>query len=291
MGTWALIIERDPIMSGATGIAPITLYLSYSANESSYSANAIKANPQQGLLLNYFQKVAPSLTTPAALLGNFKALTVVLTAFGLQGAIANTALLKKLLTQDPTAKTSLAQQLGNQKYLLLATALSKWTPPPFSTPANVNSIVSAYKTNTFEAGAETQAPGLQAALYFTRSIGSITKLTQLQSDPSLLAVVVTGVGLPIDNFNALDFSQQTAILKSKVDLTKFQNPAYVKRFAEQYLLSKQINAQSSSPAPGTLAAAFDDSTDNSGDSLLSILNPSSTDSTSGSSGNLLSLFA
>ena len=278
-------------MSGSTGVAPIPLFISYSTNESSFAASALKANPQEGVLLNYFQKVAPTLTTPAALLGNFKALTVVLTAFGLQGAIANTAVLKKLMTQNPTSKTSLAQTLGNQKYLLFATALSNWNPPPFSTSAGVNSVVSAYKTNTFEAGAETQATGLQAALYFTRSIGSIKTLTQLQSDASLLAVVVTGVGLPLDNFDALDFNQQTAILKSKVDLTKFQSPAYVKRFAEQYLLSQQLNATSSSPAPGTLAAAFDDSSDDSGDSLLSILNPSSSSTTSSSSGNLLSLFA
>ena len=278
-------------MSGSTGVAPIPLYLSYSGNESSFAASAIKAKPQEGLLLSYFQKVAPTLTTPAALLGNFKALTVVLTAFGLQGAISNTAVLKKLMSQDPTAKGSLAQTLGNQKYLLFATALSKWNPPPFSTAAGIASVVSSYKTNTFEAGAETQATGLQAALYFTRTIGSIKSLTQLQSDANLLAVVVTGVGLPADNFNELEFAQQTAILKNKVDLTKFKDPAFVKRFAEQYLLSKQINAASSSPAPGTLAAAFDDTSDNSGDSLLSILNISGSSSTSGSSGNLLSLFA
>jgi hypothetical protein len=278
-------------MSGTTGLPPIPLYLSYSNNEASYAANALKSDPTDSALVSYFQSAAPKITTPDGLLGDYKSLQVVLGAFGLGGAIGNTALLRQLLTQDPTQSSSLAQRLGNQKYLAFARALSTWTPPPFSTPAKIASIVSSYQTNTFERQADAQSPGLQNALYFTRTIGSAKTLTQIQADPQLLDVVVTGLGLPPDDFDALDFTQQTAILKSKVDLTQFQNPASVKRFAEQYLIAQQSSQTATAPPPGSVAGLFDESTDSTGDGLLTILDPSSNDTTSGSSGSVLSLFA
>lgn len=278
-------------MSGAIGLPPIPLYISYASNETADAASALKGNPQANALASYFASAAPKLTTPGALLGDYKALQVVLGAFGLQGAIGNTALLKQLLTQDPTSASSLAQRLGNAQYLQFAKAFSGWKTPPFGTASTVRSIVSSYTTNTFETQADTQAPGLQKALYFTRNIGSIKTLSQLQSDASLLSVVVTGLGLPEDNFDSLDFTQQTAILKSKVDLSQFQKPASVQRFAEQYLIAQQLQQTATASPPGSLGALFDDSSDSTGDGLLTILDPSSSGTATGTSGSLLSLFA
>ena len=279
-------------MSGSIGLSPITLYLNDAANEAAKAAANLKANPQASALAAYFKKVAPSLTTPAALLKDTKALTVVLGAFNLSGSINETAILKKLLTQDPTSKTSLAQTLGNAKYQIFANALSNWTTPPFSTSSAVSQIVTSYSTNVFEQNADTQAPGLANALYFTREASSLKSVAAIQSDTDLLDVVVTGLGLPLDNFEELGFDQQTAILTSKLHLANLQKPAYVKQVSEQYLVSQQSTANDT-PAAGSTASLFSDSTDNTGDSLLSILDPSSaTDSSSGSSSSsVLSLFA
>ena len=277
-------------VSSATGVQPIPLYLTYAAREDKYAASSLRTNTQASANLAYFQKVAGSITTPEALLKNYRALSVVLGAFGLQNQIGNTAILRQLLTQDPTASTSLARRLGNAKFQLFANALSNWTPPPFSTPGGINQIVSAFTTNTFETTAGTQAPGLKNALYFTREANSLKSVTAVQADQDLLKVVVTGLGLPLTNFEQLSFDQQTAILKDKLHLADLQNPATVKRFAEQYLVAQQSTA-ATGPASGSVASLFSDSADTSGSSLLDILNPSAGDGTDGTSSNTLSLFA
>ncbi len=280
-------------MSGTTGLSSIQLYTQYAANETKYATASVAANAQSTALIDYFKQVAPSLTTPQALLGNYKALTVVLGAFGLQDKIDDTAILKQLLTQDPSSKTSLAQQLGSAKYQLFAQALSNWNPPPFSTAAGINQIVAAYTTNSFETTAGQQVSGLGNALYFTREASSLTSIAQVQADSNLLDVVVTGLGLPLDNFEELSFAQQTSILTSKLPLSQLQNAGDVQRLAERYLISQATDANDA-PAPGSTVALFTGTTDSDGDDLLSILYPDSNtnaDSSSGTTSSVLSLFA
>jgi len=287
-------------MSGSTGLPPLQSYLTYGANEAKYANAAAAGNAQETGLISYFQNNAGSITSPSALLGNYKALTVVLGAFGLSGSINDTALLKQLMTQDPTSKTSLAQRLGNAKYLSFANALSNWKPPPFATASGVSSVLTAYKTNQFETSAGQQTPGLQNALYFKRTAGSITTLTQLQSDSNLLAVAVTGLGLPLTDFEELSFTQQTAMLKNKLNMADFKKPSYVQHLAELYLVQQQLNAPltPAAPAVGSELSLFPDSgTSTNGNGVLTILDASNGEtssllgtSTTGTS-NLLSLFA
>jgi Protein of unknown function (DUF1217) len=288
-------------MSGSTGLSPLQSYLSYSADEAKYANAASLGNGQQTGLINYFQANASSITTPAALLKNYKALSVVLGAFGVGNLIGSTALVQQLLTQDPTSKSSVAYRIGNAKYLAFATALHNWNPPPFSTADGVNAIVTAYKTNNFEASANTQTPGLQNALYFTRTAKSITTVTQLQSDSSLLAVAVTGIGLPLTAYDNLSFAQQTTLLTQKLKISDLQKPAYVQHLAELYLVQQQLTAgtQLPTPAAGSIASLFS-GTSTSGDSVLTILEDSNgggtssllgTSTTGTATNPLLSLFA
>jgi Protein of unknown function (DUF1217) len=287
-------------MSGSTGLTPLQSYISYSANEAKYANAAARGSAQQTGLINYFQANAAKITTPASLLGNYKVLSVVLGAFGIGNLINSTALVKQLITQDPNSKSSVAYQIGNAKYLAFATALQNWNPPPFSNSDGVNAIVTAYKTNNFEAGVNTQTPGLQNALYFTRIAPSITSLTQLQSDPSLLAVAVTGVGLPLTAYDNLSFTQQTTLLTQKLKIADLQKPAYVQHLAELYLVQQQLTAgtQLQTPQPGSIASLFGGAS-KSADSVLTILQGSNAGTTSllgtsttGTATNpLLSLFA
>jgi len=294
--------QRHFTMSGTTGVSPIQSYLTDSTNESKLAIASAKASAQETSLIQSFQKNASTITTPAALLKNYPALSVVLGAFNLSGSIHDTALLQKLMTQDPTSKTSLAQKLGNAQYLSFANAMSNWSPPPFSTASGVNAIVTAYQTNQFEATAGAQTPGLQNALYFTRMAGSLTSVTQLQSDPKLLAVAVTGLGLPLSAYDNLSYTQQTALLNNKLKMSDFAKPSYVKHLAELYVVQQQLNAPLTPAAPtaGSMLSLFEGSgSNNSASGLLTILESSTgttssllgTSTSSGSNSNILSLFA
>jgi len=292
-------------MSGAL-ISPVQQYVSYSANEAKQAASYALSNPQETSLSTYFTKNAASITTPAQLLGNYKALSVVLGAFGIGNLIGSTALIKQLLTQDPTQSGSTAQRIGNAKYLAFAKALHSWSPPPFATPAGVAATVKSYQLYSFEAaqntpasgGSATQSNGLQAALYFTRIAPSITSYLQLQSDQQLLNVAVTAVGLPLTAFDNLSFDQQSALLKQKLPIANLAKPSFVTHLAEQYIVQQQLanGPVNSSPQAGSLLNAFTN-TDTTAGSLLTILNANNTSSTSLSTTGttatnpLLSLFA
>jgi hypothetical protein len=278
-------------MSGSVGFQPIPLYLQYSANESKYSAAALQANPQDTSMLAYFKANAASITTPAQLLGNYKILTVVLTAFNLQGSINNTAILKDLMTQDPTSSTSLAKQLNNTQYTLFAQAFSDWTTSPFASATNVAQIATSYTTNTFEQSADTQAPGIANALYFARLAPSATTISQVQSDPTLLKVAVATTGITYDQYVELSFAEQTKLLTANLKVSQLTTPSYVNHVAEQYLIQNSTGG-ASAPPPGSIASLYSDSTSlDDGDGLLSILDPGANLSDDSSSGGVLSLFA
>jgi hypothetical protein len=274
-------------MSGSIGGSPISQYLQYAKDEPKYAASYSQTNAQQTNLIGYFQKHAASITTPAALLKDYKALSVVLGAFGVGNLINSPALVKQLLTQDPTSGASTAQRIGNAKYLAFATALHSWSPPPFATSDGVTAIVKAYQLNNFEAsegGTTTSSSGsstnlndgLQQALYFTRQAGSITSYDQLQSDSELLSVAVSGLGLPLTAYDNLSYDQQTALLKQKLPIADLKKPAFVQHIAEQYIVQQQLanGPTSSTPQAGSLLNAFS-GTDSSANSLLTILGAAS----------------
>jgi len=245
-------------MSGSIGLSPVEALTIYGGNEAKYANANATGDPQATQLISYFTQNAASIATPKALLSNYKALSVVLGAFNLGAQIGETALLKQLLTQDPSSTSSLAYRSGNVKFIEFATALHSWSPPPFSTAAGIQSIVTAYKNNLFETSAGNQTPGLTQALYFQRSAASITSLTQLQSDPELLAVAVTGVGLPLSAFDNLSFAQQTSLLQSKLNIKDFQKPAYIAHLAQLYVVQQQLTTGSTLPtaAPGSEVSLF-----------------------------------
>ena len=276
-------------MNGSVGYSAVQLYTTYAANETKYAVAAVKSDPKSNALIAYFEKNAAKITSPDALLKDYKALSLVLGAFGLQGSINNTAILRKLMTQDPTSKTSLAQTIGSTKYRLFAQALSNWSTPPFSTSASQTQIIASFTTNTFETAADKQASGLANALYFSREASSLKSTAAVQSDSNLLAVAVTSSGLPLQGFQSLDFAQQTKILTEKLNVSTLQNPAIVRRMAEQYLVARQSSA-SAQPAPGSVSSLFSNDDTSTGDSVLAILSPSDSTSLDGTP-SVLSLFA
>jgi len=280
-------------MSGAL-LPPIPLYIAYSKNELASAQAVAKSNPATQSLISYFQTVAPTIKTPEQLLSNTRALSVVLGAFGVTSYANETAVLKQLLTQSPTAQGSLASTIGNAKLQAFAEAFSNWgTKTPLSDSSSVSAVVNAFEAGAFEQQAGTQAPGLQNALYFSRNIGSITTITQLQSDSTLLEVAVAVLGVPYDDFAQLDFAQQTSLINSKIKASDFTNPTWVNHTAEQYLV-QQTSSTSLVPTitPGSIESLFSNSTSlATGNSLLSILDTSlASTGTTASAGSLLSLF-
>jgi hypothetical protein len=212
----------------------------------------------------YFQKIAPTLTTPDALLKNYRALTFVATAYGLGSEVDQTAILKKLMTQDPTASTSLAQQLSDNNYRNFASAMSVWAPPPFSSQSTIDAAIAGFKQHSFNDAIGQDSVPLQEASYFTQNAKGLTSVYQIMSDPALLDVVTTALGIP-SAFGNLSFDQQVAILKPRVDMTQFSSTAGVTKFVDKYLAMDQLNQiTSGDTASSPLLSLFGDSSSQQG---------------------------
>ncbi len=259
-------------MSGVGGLA-IPVYLASIKNESATAAKAEKASPTVEAAVAHFQTVAPSIKTPQALLKDYRSLTVVLGSLGMSSMIGQTAVLQKLMTQDPTSATSLAKTSGNAAWQNFAKLMSGWTSTstPLSSTTVRSTIAQNFITSSYEASQNNQYPGIGNALYFTRAATSITSVNALMSDSTLLKVVETNLGLDPDQFGALDYDQQKTILTKDVNLKNFATPQGVQRQAEQYLALTGENGTTAA-APSGILSLFASSSDS--DSLMGIIGAS-----------------
>ncbi|MCP1228212.1 DUF1217 domain-containing protein [Acetobacter fabarum] len=219
-----------------------------------------------------FENAAGSITTASALLSNTAVLSVVSGAFGIDASSNEATLMNSLLTQDPTSSTSLASASGNASWQSFATDFKVWganggsvSATPF-TSEKIQSIVESYQMRQYESSKDLSDNGVGNALYFTRTMSSITSLSQLMSDPTLLKVAETVSGYDPDQFGALDYDQQVRLLSKKVDFSKLSTPKQIQQYAEQYLAMLQINPQT----PDTPASMLDLFGGSSDDDILSL---------------------
>ena len=250
------------VLSGIDDLTGWTLLQKNSAAiEKSYMAGSSSASD-----IAYFKSIASTLTSPAKLLSNYRALTFVTTAFGMSGQQNETALLKDLMTQNPLSSKSLAQQLGTSNILQFATSMSNWSPPPFSTAAGINKVIAGYQQNSFDVAVGQDNTTLQNALYFTQNAKGATSLLQLMANSTLLAVVTGALGIP-SSFGYLSFDQQEAMLKPLVNMKQFSTTAGVASFVNKYIDMSEVNDSSSSSSSSSsgspLTALFNSSSNGS----------------------------
>lgn len=197
-----------------------------------------------------FREKAPTIASPEALLKDRRTLEFVLTSYGLESEIGKTAILRKLMTQNPDADGSLANQMTDQRYRQFARDFSNWSPtPPFQRLGGIDTVIERWTTATYENAAGRDNPGLREALYFARNAGGATTVLQLMSDKALAYVVRVGLGLP-QRFQSLDFDQQRTILEDKIDLAVFQDAKQLDRFIKRFLVRYELengSAAASSP--------------------------------------------
>ncbi len=261
----------------AVGGNAIPVYLATIKNETATAAKVEKGSPTVEATVTHFTKVAADIKTPQALLNDYRSLTVVLGALGMSSMIGQTAVLKKLMTQDPTSPTSLAKTSDNAAWQNFAKLMSGWTAKttPLSSATAVAKFASEFTTSSYEASQNNQYPGMGNALYFTRAATSITSINALMSDSTLLKVVETNLGLNPDQFGALDFDQQKSILTKDVNLKNFATSTGVQRQAEQYLALMGENGTTAAAPSGVLSLFASTSDD---DSLMGIIGASLTTS-------------
>ncbi|MFT8775043.1 MAG: DUF1217 domain-containing protein [Gluconacetobacter liquefaciens] len=134
-----------------SSVSPIATYVSAIKNETTAAETYAKVDSTTKREVAAFEKDAASITSADGLLKNYSALQVVLGAYGLSSLSGQTAVIKDLLTQDPTSSTSLAKSSGNAAWLAFADAFKTWgqnkgssTVSPFLTDATSDVLSTTY---------------------------------------------------------------------------------------------------------------------------------------------------
>jgi len=194
-----------------------------------------------------FRESAPALASTDALLKDRRALTMVLEAFQLESEIDKRAILRRVLTEDPSEQGSLVNRLADPRWKQLAEAMGAGRNggPPLANAQVLDRIVEGALTNRFEKEMGEANPGMREALYFRRMAGRVGSVSQLMADRALAEVARGALGLP-RQYGLLSFEQQRDLLTRRVDLQQFQDPKAIARLAQRYLAQLEP-AESTSP--------------------------------------------
>ncbi len=183
----------------------------------------------------------------ATALQNPNVLKVLLTANGLADQLDYSALAGKALLANPTDPKSLVNQLSDTRWKTVASTYNLGTKglAGLSDPAVQAQIASAYERVSWLNSLDKATPGLAQALQFKQQASSIKSVVQILGDPTNWEVVLTALGIP-QQIAFQDTAAQTQQVANRLDVSKLQDPTFVNTLTDQYLLAKQLAAQSSS---------------------------------------------
>lgn len=171
--------------------------------------------------LDYFNKVAPKFTSVDDLMKDRRALQFVLDSYGMGSEINNAGRIKKVLTEDPTASTSLVNKLVDTKFKAMATALRlDQGMTKLQGMVTDGSMKKGYIQNEFEEALGTQDNALRQAAYFARNTGSISTVYSVLGDKILRDVVTKTFQLPSE-LAVQEIESQAKVVAKRVDVTKF----------------------------------------------------------------------
>jgi hypothetical protein len=233
-----------------------------------------------------YQAGVSKITTVDQFLNNYNVLKVALQAYGMSDQISSKGLLKQLLTTDPDSADSVAQKLGNQKWIAFAKAyhsLATDGGASLQSPSSVNATIARFTAAGYQSwignkdndtalttALNTQQtlqdavnisdvgnlyalyqkqPAVQSAVgYYQRNIVNVKSVADLENDPKLLNMALTAYGIDPTTISADTVDK--LLTQSKTDKTSVyvNNPQY-QAFADAF-------AQLRSPGgSGTISTA------------------------------------
>lgn len=191
-------------------------------------------------------------TSVDALLKDRRLLTVALSAFQLESEVDKKALIKKVITEDPSDPKSLVKRLADPRWQSFANAfhsLSHDGGAAVRAQASVDAVLAGYQTNEFEKAMGESNEAVREAMYFKRIAPSLTTTAQVLGNKVAAKVVRDALGLPLA-FGALDVAQQKQMLKAKIfDPAKFADPAYLDKFIDRFLSMSDRTDAAQNPNP------------------------------------------
>ncbi len=217
-------------------------------------------------------------TTVDELFKNYRALEFVTSALGIGSRLSSPGLLKRALLSDPNDDKSLINQL-NSPSLKNAQSTLKLRDTGVATlkaQAFLDELVDSFKRTRYEQNIAQDNPEVTKARYFkTNAKNATDNIYKILGDQVLRDVVTTTLGLPRE-IAIQPVETQAKAVTSRIDITRFNDPAFVDKFIQRYLNAADQKKQQAGGTSG------------SGSYVLSLFGGNAG---TGGSGSIISLFA
>jgi Protein of unknown function (DUF1217) len=234
--------------AGSSGLSAVQTLASAERNQTQ-NVKLTAAQPTVQHAIAAFTQGVTNAKSVSQLLANPAVMKVLLTANGLGDQAAYTALATKVLTSNLSDPKSLANTLTDSRWKTLAQTYDFATNglKAIQQPATIAAVADGYAQVTWRTTQDAVTPGLSNALAFKTKASTITSVDQILGDPMLRTVVTTALGVP-QQIAFQPLTAQENAISSRLDIKQFQDPKFVEKFVQRYLIANSANTSSSSSA-------------------------------------------
>lgn len=202
---------------------------------------------------NYLRDNPDKLASPEVLVGDYRMLSAVLSAFGLEGDVANKAFIRKVLESDLGDRNALVNRLSDKRYLRMAEALG-FNASGGSSAGLGERLGEAFIQREYERRVGAGDEDLRLALNARREIAAFagsgksaaTQWYEVMGNPPLRKVFETALGfgpsfgkLPIERQNA-EFIKAAQRQFGTSSLSDLAEPAATERIIISFLARAQL---------------------------------------------------
>ncbi|MFM9845332.1 MAG: DUF1217 domain-containing protein [Dongiaceae bacterium] len=186
--------------------------------------------------IDYVRDRLKTIDSAEELVGDYRVMRFVMSAFGLDSQVNAKALIKRVLAEGWRESGAMANKLVDPRYREMARAFDfkESGSTIVKSKALADSLVDRFVTNEFEKSAGEGNPAVRYALYFKRKAASITSWYQVLGDRPLFEVVRTVLGVQTLG-PATDLDRQVKFLETRIGLDNLKKPDFAKRFVDRYL--------------------------------------------------------
>lgn len=202
----------------------------------------------------HLQKNAQKVSSVDELFSDRRLLRITLTAFGLEGDLSKSALIRQVIESDPNDRNSLANRLSDDRYVDLAKKLRPLVTGEALSSTTITSLLSEFNRQSFEAAIGGESESMRIALVGQRLLRELSD--NMQSDranwytilgtPPLRKLFEGFLNLP-SSFTNLDIVRQQEIIQNRVHrqlgISSFAELSDVdkqERIIEGFLLQEQL---------------------------------------------------
>ncbi len=227
-----------------------------------YSEHRLKKGASAATEAQYYETKIATLTSVDDLIADDRLFAFALTAHGLDPTIASSTTIRNVLTSDLSDPGSIANRLGDVRYVNLAAAFSFETDGSVAsgsapqTNAQLNDTISTY----YDASGSGSSPAAAAhrTQYYTNTIGTVASVDDLLNNDSLYQYALTAFGLnpnlqskdAIRHVLTSDLADPDSYANTLTD-TRYRTLAAAFNFATDGTLSGSEGAQSNDQLDST----------------------------------------